>query len=65
MGNLKLGLKDERRVTEALIKSLTRTQTAAQILEQRVSLVVGSLGPKSNVTREQVRKELARHEGAV
>lgn len=64
MGNLILGLKDERQLLETLVKSIHTKQTPAQIREQRVSFVVGSLGKDSTVTRDQVRKELAKQDGA-
>jgi len=63
MGNL-LGLKDERQLVEALMKSVQMKQTAAQILEQRVSFVVGALRPSSGVTKEQIRKELVKQGAA-
>lgn len=47
----------------AIKEASTRTQTADEIKQQRISFVYGSLGAKSAVTRAQVEDALERHEG--
>jgi hypothetical protein len=49
----------------AIKEASTRTQTADEIKQQRISFVYGSLGAKSAVTRAQVENALERHEGRV
>ncbi|MFK4075903.1 hypothetical protein ACI2KX_19515 [Ectopseudomonas khazarica] len=48
----------------ALQGATRHKQTASELLEQRVSFVYGSMGQKSGVTREQVRKLILEQEGA-
>ncbi|WP_141749548.1 hypothetical protein [Duganella phyllosphaerae] len=49
----------------AIKEASTKTQTADEIRQQRISFVYGSLGAKSSVTRAQVESALERHEGRV
>jgi hypothetical protein len=63
MGNEALNLRTDPELLEALQKSLARKPTVKDIQEQRVSFVYGSLGSKSNMTREQVRKLLVEQDG--
>lgn len=51
----------------ALLKAIedarTRTPSADEIRQQRISFVYGSLSATSSVTRAQVQDALERHEG--
>ncbi len=57
----------EAKTSERLLKALRRaskhTLTAEEIERQRVSFIMGSLEPDSNVTRDRVEKILAKQEG--
>lgn len=59
-----LDLKTSPGLLQALQSAAQRKLTAAELSEQRVSYVFGSLDSKSNVTREQVRQMLRQQEGA-
>ncbi|MFX4223558.1 MAG: hypothetical protein ACMVO3_22800 [Thalassobaculum sp.] len=58
-------VKTPRQVLDALTRASKHTMTAEEIGRQRVSFIMGSLEPESNVTREGVEKILAKHEGRV
>lgn len=58
-----LDLKTNPDLLRALEKAAHRKQTADEIREQRVSFVYGSVGPKNEVTREQVRMLILEQEG--
>lgn len=58
-------LRTSPELLRAIKQASTRTQTAEEIKEQRISFVYGSLGAKSAVTRAQVENALERHEGRV
>lgn len=58
-----LDLKTDARLLTALKGAARRVLTAAELKEQRVSFVYGSLDAQSDVTREQVREMLAKQEG--
>jgi hypothetical protein len=60
---------DNIRTSPDLLRAIkdasTRTPSADEIKQQRISFVYGSLGAKSSVTRAQVEDALERHEGRV
>lgn len=48
---------------KALREAAKRHPSAAEIRNQRISFILGSLGDKSTVTRERVTEVLAEQEG--
>lgn len=58
-----LDLKTDPGLLSALQGAAQHKQTAAEMLEQRVSFVYGSVGSQNGVTREQVRKLILEQEG--
>jgi hypothetical protein len=56
-------LKTDPKLLDALKRAARQTLTADEIEKQRVSFVMGSLSEKNTVTRSQVTKILAVHEG--
>ncbi|KQU76799.1 MULTISPECIES: hypothetical protein [unclassified Rhizobacter] len=60
-----LGLKTRPELLSKLQQTVGRKPSAAEILEQRISFVFGSLKPDSGITREQVRQILLEHDGSV
>lgn len=63
MGNEALALKTNGALLEALKNAASKKPSAKEVQEQRVSFVFGSLGSKSNVTREHVRQIIVEQEG--
>lgn len=61
MGNDFLGL----RTTQSLLNKLMEPHkpSPAEILEQRISFVYGSIKPSTGVTREQVRRVILEQNG--
>jgi hypothetical protein len=59
-----LGLKTRPELLSKL-QTAGRKLSAAEILEQRISFVFGSLKRDSGITREQVRQILLEHDGSV
>ncbi|MBD8272757.1 hypothetical protein [Pseudomonas fluorescens] len=58
-----LDLKTDPGLLCALQGASQHKQTAAEMLEQRVSFVYGSVSSRNGVTREQVRKLILEQEG--
>ncbi|PCR93240.1 MULTISPECIES: hypothetical protein [Pseudomonas] len=58
-----LDLKTDPSLLCALHGASQHKQTAAEMLEQRVSFVYGSVSSNNGVTREQVRKLILEQEG--
>lgn len=58
-----LDLKTDPGLLSALQGASQHKQTAAEMLEQRVSFVYGSVSSKNGVTRDQVRKLILEQEG--
>jgi len=63
--NVFLGLKTSPELLSKLKQTVERKLSAAEILEQRISFVFGSLKPGSGITRERVRQILLEHDGRV
>lgn len=59
-----LDLKTDPGLLSALQGASQRKQTAAEMLEQRISFVYGSVSSKNGVTRDQVRQLILEQEGA-
>ena len=57
-------LRTKESLLRALAESSAKPLSAAQIHNQRVSFIMGSLRDDSAVTRERVERELAREEGS-
>jgi hypothetical protein len=58
-----LALKTNQALLKQLERAITHKPSSAEILEQRVSFVVGLLKPDSGVTREHVRKVIVDQDG--
>ncbi|GJB76976.1 hypothetical protein ACK56M_08750 [Pseudomonas sp. s4] len=58
-----LDLKTNPELLSALRGAAQHKQTAAEMLEQRVSFVYGSVDAQNGVTREQIRKLILEQEG--
>ena len=63
MGNNVAELKTSAELLEALEKAASRKLTAAEMLEQRVSFVFGSMDSDSNVTHQHIKQVIAEQEG--
>lgn len=63
MGNEALALKTNSALLEALKNAASKKPSAKEVQEQRISFVFGSLGSKSNATREHVRQVIVEQEG--
>lgn len=57
--------KSHRAVLDALKKAQSHKMSPAEIREQRVSFILGSVGGKSRVTRERVNEILCEKEGGL
>jgi len=64
MGSEALDLKTNERLLDALQQASKAKQTTSEILEQRVSFVLGSMHPDRVVTRAEIRRALIAQEGA-
>ena len=60
ISNLKTSSELLRKIKEAANKPMT----SAEIKEQRVSFIVGSIDPDNGVSRERVKEILAEQEGS-
>lgn len=58
-----LDLKTDPGLLSALRGAAQHKQTAAEILEQRVSFVYGSVDSQNGVTRDQIRMLILEQEG--
>ncbi|WP_191830891.1 hypothetical protein [Pseudomonas fluorescens] len=58
-----LDLKTDPGLLSALQGASQHKQSAAEMLEQRVSFVYGSVDSQNGVTREQIRKLILEQEG--
>lgn len=56
-------LKTDSALLRALEEAARRQPSADEIVEQRVSFIMGSLGESSTVSRKRVTEILAAHEG--
>lgn len=56
-------LKTEQSLLETLRSAAAHEPSAAEIHEQRISFIMGSLKDDSTVSREKVSQVLADHEG--
>ena len=56
-------IQTDPRLLEAILNAAKRGLSAADLTEQRVSFILGSLGKDSTITREQVEKILASRDG--
>jgi hypothetical protein len=56
-------LKTSESLLSALRRAATRTPSAEEIEQQRVSFIMGSLSERSSVTRARVQEVLAQQEG--
>lgn len=65
MNNVLLGLKTDPKLLSKLRQPSARKLSAAEILEQRVSFVFGSMKPDSEVTRERVRQIILEQDGSL
>jgi hypothetical protein len=59
-----LDLKTDPNLLSALRGAAQHKQTAAEILEQRVSFVYGAVDSQNGVTRDQIRKLILEQDGA-
>lgn len=57
------GLKSSPQVLNALERAASRRPTSAELLEQRVSFVFGTIDRDNGVTRERVRELLLEQQG--
>jgi hypothetical protein len=64
MGSEALDLKTNQQLLDALQQASKSKQTTREILEQRVSFVLGSMDPDREVTRAEIRRALIAQEGA-
>jgi hypothetical protein len=64
MGSEALDLKTDKQLLDALQQASKAKQTVGEILEQRVSFVLGSMDPDREVTRAEIRRALVAQEGA-
>lgn len=53
-------LRTEPELLSELETGAATARTASELLEQRISFIYGSMSSDSNVTREQIRRVLAR-----
>jgi len=60
-----LGLKTDQSLLKKLERAADRKPSQAEIQEQRVSFVFGSMKPDSGVTRDQVRDVIAGKDGGI
>jgi hypothetical protein len=60
-----LSLKTDERLLNSIKLAAQRALTPEELSEQRVSFVYGSLGPRSEMTKDGVRQEILRQGGAV
>lgn len=58
-----LGLPTSLRLVGALDRAKSRPMSQRDLIEQRVSFVLGSVNPDSNVTRERVREVVLGQDG--
>lgn len=63
MGNEVLELRTSANLLDALSSACIKHPTAGELLEQQVSFVYSSLGPKNGITREQVKQALVEKAG--
>ncbi len=56
-------IKTEQRLLAALKSAATTQLTSAEMQKQRISFVMGMIGDKSTVTREQVKNIVEKQEG--
>lgn len=56
-------LKTDPSLLRALEESARQKPTAHELQHQRISFIMGAMKDNSSVTREQIRKILAEHEG--
>jgi len=63
MGNNISELHTNTELLEALQKAASRKLSPAEMLEQRVSFVFGSMDSQSNVTRQHIKQVIAEQEG--
>ncbi|MEE9494378.1 MAG: hypothetical protein V3W04_13500 [Gammaproteobacteria bacterium] len=63
MGNNISELKSSKELLGALEKAASIKLTSAEMLEQRVSFVFGSMDSDSDVTRHHIKQVIAEQEG--
>lgn len=59
-----VGLKTDQGILDA-VRSASKTLSAGELQEQRVSFAFGSLRPDSNMTKDQVRRVIVAQNGVV
>lgn len=63
MGDDVFKLKTDEALLEKLKVAAEVKQTHADLLEQRISFIFGSIDPESGITRERIRQSLVEQEG--
>jgi hypothetical protein len=63
MGDQILRIETDKKLLDSLRKSAGKAQSPADLKEQRVSFIYGSLDRESDVTRERIRQALMEQEG--
>lgn len=56
-------LKTDSVILEKIAAAAKQTMTAEEIRRQKLSFIVGFFGEDSPVTRAQIKKVMAKHEG--
>lgn len=61
--NKLIELKTNASLLEAIANASSKKQTVAEIREQRVSFILGSMDEKSGVTRSRIKEVLEEQQG--